>query len=130
MRVMVVRDEGKAPGAVEWVDHGGGEMVFVVSTEGMTDVGARALEAAWAAFVDAGVWRWQEAGGTPITATYHRTGEPGTVVEVTMSAGIVDVWLSTRHYCWATVNSLQASVRDCLHTGGWSHHPLRHAAAA
>jgi len=129
MRVRVLRDQAVVPGAGCWSEDRDG-LMFTVSAAGVSELGAQALEAAWAAFIDRGVWRWREDGGVALTVAYHRADVPGVVVDVEVSPdGRVDVWLSTAHFCWAVVNALGVNARDCV-SAGWSLHPVRQTTAA
>lgn len=130
-RARIVRDERVRPGG-EGVLALPGEVLFVVSADGVTAAGAHCLERAWGWYIDRGIWRYQEAGGVPILRTsYHLTDAlDDAACEVDACAESVDIYLSPRHFTRGSANGLEVVARASVRAG-WAHYePARHPLTA
>lgn len=127
VRVHVRRDSGVEPGDCTWFDLGCGEMAFMVSDRAVTEVGAEALEQAWAAFIDRGVWRFGPGPGEPISTYYHHSSEDEVVRVTTRRDGLdgrrVDVHLSPAHFSELALRGIEAAARDSVGCG-WRYVPI------
>lgn len=132
VKARIVRDDRVKPGG-EGVVEMPGEILFVVSAEGVTQGGAEALEDAWGWFIERGLWRYDERGGESITATYRRATLPGEVAArvCCSSAGQVTCLLSPEHFTQGSVSGLQVAVRSSVRNG-WRYYAsaVRYAARA
>jgi hypothetical protein len=113
VQIFVVRDEAVAPGGESWMMLPG-EVVCVVSAQGVTEVGAEALEVALGDFVDRGVWIGCEVNGEPVRMrVYHTThvdhllSPPAPVVMVAHGA-LVKVYMSASHFAPESATALEA----------------------
>jgi hypothetical protein len=105
-----------------WYQLSDEEIVFVVSADGVTDVGARALQAAWDATREPGDWHYDVPVGEPATAAYMRQQWcPGAVVHLQQFGAHCDVYLSPRHFCEASAHGIQQAANDLIsHFTIWS----------
>lgn len=125
MQVHIVRSSAIEPGGARWSSLGDDELLMFVSSDAVTGQGARALERAWASFIDRGMWRFrEEPAGQPISATYRPADLPeGTYVRfVECPPGHYDVALSSTHFSAAAVAGVQRCVSDSIGYG-WTYHP-------
>jgi hypothetical protein len=121
----IARDERVRPGG-EGVIALPGEVLFVVSADGVTQQGADCLEQAWAWYIDRGLWRYRAGGGRPIVTNYERGDlDEDVVCEVNAEAGRVDICLSSRHFTQGSVNGLGVAVRSSVRSGWTYHSPAR-----
>lgn len=125
MHVHVVRSPSVQPGGASWSSLGDEEILLFVAEDGVSEVGARALQRAWATYIDRGQWRYLEHGGEEISATYALgdVGEGVVVRFVESRRGHYDVTLSPKHFCRDTVDGIQRCVNQSVDYG-WSYHTV------
>jgi hypothetical protein len=114
--VQIVRDRRVMPGG-EGIVEMPGELLFVVSAQGVTQEGADGLLSCWRWFIDRGLWRYQDGGGDMLTTTYHLVALEGASAEVETSAGLVRCWLSRDHFARGSANGLQTAARASVRRG-------------
>lgn len=109
MRILVERCTDMARGRVAWLE-GTAELLFVVSAESVTDVGAAALADGWQAWVDARLWYWgpPRPGALPILDVVYELGDAGgDAVVLSFANSRVSAVLSPEHFDAGTAASLE-----------------------
>jgi hypothetical protein len=120
--VHVARDPGIQPGGTQWFQIADDEIVFMVSAEGVTDIGARALEAVWTATREPGDWHFDTPVGDPATAAYYRQEwDEGAIVHLVQTGAHCDVYLSPCHFSEGSTRGIQRAASDLIsHFTIWS----------